>query len=90
VPAPRRRAGRHVARNLQVDRARARQRGVEHAGDSLRRALQVVQARAVDGDLLEEPPLRVDLLDLVVQQQAAAASCAAGAPDSTTSGTRSA
>ena len=62
---------RHVARNLQVHRARARQRGIEHAGDQRRCALRVVEPGAVDGQLLEQPPLRIERLHLVVQQQAA-------------------
>ena len=62
---------RHVARDLQVHRPRARERGVEHARHQRRRALRIVEPRAVDRQFLEQPPLRIERLHLVVQQEAA-------------------
>jgi len=63
----------HVARQFEIHGTRLRQAGMQHAGDLARRARRVVQRRLVAGDLAIDRELRIEALDLVVQQQAAAA-----------------
>ncbi|OIQ74719.1 hypothetical protein GALL_436210 [mine drainage metagenome] len=62
---------RHVARHFEVDRARFAQCTVEHPCDLLRRATHIVEPRLVCGQLGHHPPLRIERLHLVVQQQPA-------------------
>ena len=62
----------HVARQLEIDGLRMREAVPQHAGDLRRRALRIVEARLVAGDLRVDTILRVQRLPLVMEQQAAA------------------
>ena len=62
-----------VARQLEVDGPRLLEAAAQHAGDLLRRLPGIVEQRLVAGDLAINRELRIEALDLVVQQQPAPA-----------------
>ncbi len=70
----------HVAREFDVDRSRFGPAAGERARDARRRALRVVEAHLVAGDLAIDPVLRVERLGLVVQQQPGPRFALAGRP----------
>ena len=68
-----RRAGdcRHIARDLDIDRQRQAERGIEHPGDFAGRGRGVVEPGAGAGDVAVDLHLAVQRLALMVQQQTA-------------------
>ena len=63
----------HVARQLEIDRARLVDGGGEHAGDLGRRGGGIVEPGLGAGDLLVDAELGVERAALMVQEEARAA-----------------